>query len=186
MNDTLTIGQVHKVDSKMKTELLMAVATVILSSTKSKKTKDCFKDSKLYHYRDGDLDSWLFENQTDGVKRKFTVYQLKKKITFREVTAAILGVDETSSIELLAKALIKKGHIVVLSQIEDAITQTSLGEDTGLLSKGCGNFFFVEDKKGAVSVVSVYRYDTGLLYVDINLLDCEVRLNVGYRFFSLN
>lgn len=165
--------------------LLKEVGKVILSATAEKETKKSFIGDR-YYYRAPELDSWLPKLQPDGKEGEFTVHQLEKQLNFREIAAAILGLDETSDLDLLAKALIENGHTVVPSQIESLIERTDAGENTGLRTDGWGNFFFVHNKEGGVSVVFVYRYDDRQWYVVVRRFDYDHRWGAEARFFSRN
>ncbi|MBX4209541.1 hypothetical protein KW799_02540, partial [Candidatus Parcubacteria bacterium] len=103
-----------------------------------------------------------------------------------KVAAAVLGIDESSNLDLLAKALIGNGHTVSLAQIELLIEQVEMGEEAQLRTDGYANFFFVEDKNGSVSVVDVRRYDRGRWNVRVHRLGYGIRWGVAFRFFSRN
>ena len=167
------------------TNLLRLVKETEVSDMEAKKMSESFVVGSRYYHRDSDLDGWLSAQQEAGASGKVSVYQLEREMTFKEVAQALLGVDE-ASIGELAEGLIAGGHTVVPSQIEALIERTEQGEDTGLITDGYGNFFFVQDKKGSVSVVNVRRLDVGLWYVDVYRLDCEGRSDVEDRFFSRN
>jgi hypothetical protein len=166
------------------TNLLRLVKETSVSDTAAKKLSESFVGSRYYH-RDSDLDGLLSAQQEAGAAGKVSVYQLEREMAFKGVAQALLGVDE-ASIDDLAKGLIAGGHTVVPSQIEALIERTEQGEDTGLITDGYGNFFFVQDKKGSVSGVVVYRDDDGPWNVRVYRLDYGRRWRVEDRFFSRN
>ena len=166
------------------TRLLKEISKVILPATTEKKTKDCFKGDR-YYFCDNDLDSLLPKVQSTGKAGQFTANQLEKELNFKEVAQAILGVDE-APLNDLAKGIIEKGHTVVLPQIESLIERTDAGEATGLLTNGYGNFFFVQNSEGGVSVVYVFRHDGRLWCVYVYHFGCDGRWYVEFRFFSRN
>ena len=165
--------------------LLKIIGEFVFPATAEKATADCFTNTKRYYYRDSDLDRWLPKNQRAGVEGSVTAYQLEKELTFKEIAQAFLGIDE-ANLDDIAKALIAGGHTVVLTQIETLIERTEAGEKTELLTNGYGNFFFVEDNKGRVSVVRVRRYDVRQWCVGVGGLDDVDRWRVVHRFFSRN
>ena len=167
------------------TRLLKEVGKVILSATGEKKTSQSFLGDR-YYYRAPELDNCLPEVQSAGKGGTFKVHQLEKEMTFREIAAAILGIDETSDLDLIAKALIENGHTVTLTQIESLIDRTHASEKTELLTNGYGNFFFVQDKNGSVSVVDISRLGDRRWFVYVYRLGSAHRWRIEFRFFSRN
>lgn len=180
-----TVGEASEVVIEKTVRLLREVGKVVLPATAEKETKKSFIGDR-YYYRAAELDRWLSKVQPAGKEGLSTIHQLEKQMTFREIAAAILGLDETSDLDLLASALIKNGHTVVLSQIESLIERTDADEATGLLTNGWGNFFFVVNKDGSVSVVRVYRDDVRQWYVLVHRFGSDARWGVVSRFFSRN
>jgi hypothetical protein len=161
--------------------LLSVVGTFLFPATKGKKTKDCFT-GEIFGYRDSNLDSLLPENQPDQEAGKFLGRQLSQPATFKQVVENFLGV--TGDINLLAKTLKERGHITTLPVIESRIQRQEAGEDVGL-TDDWGNFFFVENKNGSVSVVYAFRSDRQW-YVLVRRLGYDREWCAGYRFFFRN
>ena len=107
-----------------------------------KKTKDCFKD---FYYRDSRFDTWLPKNQP-AQSGEITVLQNKKEMTFLEMAQEYFG---TTDIEELKK------HALTLPMVEEMIAK----HKSELGVTGWGNFFFMENKDGSVSVGSVARVE---------------------------
>ena len=135
--------------------------------TKTNLTKDCFIGSE-YCYRDSNIDLWLSKKQKIGDIGAVRFHQLDTPMTF---------------LEAKEKFVVKDENCFTLPQIEECIKDP---EKYGLRTDGWGNFFFVQNKEGSVSVVDVYRHDVGLWVVGVSRLDFDVRWGVGRRFFSRN
>lgn len=163
---------------------LSIVTTLTLPKTRMKRTKDCFSDEARYYFRSNALDTTLPENQEEGGKKEFSVCELKKPSTFIDIVKSVLKRNEATPDELQAE-LIKLGHIVTLPQIEDAIERTEKGEKTGLLTNGYGNFFFVLNNQGGVSVVVVGR-DARRWHVYLSGFGNGRGWRAGRRFFFSN
>ncbi len=109
--------------------------------TKSKLTKNCFKD---FWYRDSDFDTLLPKEQP-AREGEITVHTLGKEMTFLEMAQAFLGTQDPNEI---------KKHCLTLPMIEEMIAT----RENELETTGWANFAFVENKDGGVSVADVYRY----------------------------
>lgn len=137
------------------------VATTRLDAVVGKETVRCFTPPQYASHRDKDFAEWLLANQPDEVPCMVQSIELSKDWTFAEAAAAILGVTEDASRGLLALLLIKGGHTLTLTQVEEMVELTERGEKTGLRIDGFANFFFVEtgDERNPVSVGRVGRGD---------------------------
>ena len=103
---------------------------------KTKLTKDCFIGSE-YYYRDSDIDLWLPKKQKIEDIGAARFHQLETPMTF---------------LEAKEKFVVKDENCFTLPQIEECIKDP---EKYGLRTDGWGNFFFVQNKEGSVSVVRV-------------------------------
>jgi hypothetical protein len=162
--------------------ILTFVKTVSFPAIKGKKTAKCFT-GKIFGYRDSDLDAWLPKDQSDQLEGTFSLQKLSQNATFKQAVESFLGI--TGDIDVLAKTIKERGHITTLPVIESLIEQQEAGEDVGLLTNGWGNFFFVEDKYGSVSVVHAYRSD-GQWYLRVRRLVYDFEWYDAYRFFFRN
>jgi hypothetical protein len=162
--------------------ILSFVKTVSFPEIAGKKTGKCFI-CKIFGYRDNDLDNWLPKNQPNQPEGKFSVQQLAKGSTFKKVVESFLGV--TGDINFLAKTLKEQNHTTTLPVVESLIERQESGEDVGLLTNGWGNFFFVEDKDGSVSVVNARRFG-GQWSVRVCRLAYVCEWRGGARFFFRN
>jgi hypothetical protein len=162
--------------------ILAFVKTVSFSAVVGKKTSKCFT-GKIFGYRDNDLDNWLPKNQLGQPEGQFHVQQLAKSATFKQVVESFLGI--TGDIDFLAKTLKERNHVTTLPVIESLIERQEAGEDVKLLTNGWGNFFFVEDKDGSVSVVRANQAD-GRWRVDVRRLDNGREWRADGRFFFRN
>lgn len=168
------------------TDLLKLVKEVAVGATDQKKVSELFI-GKRYYYRDPNVDSWLPKMSPAAGEGKLSVYQLEKEMKFKEVALAILGIDDSlaSGVDV-ARGLIEDRRTTAPAQIQNLIERTDAGEDTGLRTDGWGNFFFVENKEGGVSVVRVGRSGDGRWSVGVRRLDYGGRWRVESRFFSRN
>lgn len=139
-------------------KLLSIVATTSLAGIGGKKTKKCFTGSR-YYYRDSDLDRWLPANQPKCDACVISTLAPTEDVTFAQWSASILGVATDTPVETLANLLKERGYVMTLAQVEAMVDATERGETTGLRTDNWGNFFFVEDNDGGVSVGYVDRDD---------------------------
>ena len=102
-----------------------------------------------------------------------------KRATFAEWAAAVLGVSTNTLIQTLGELLKERGHIMTEAQVEEMKKATDHGEKTGMRTDGWGNFYFVENEDGSVSVgvVDRGRHDWG---ADVYSLDSD------YRWFTVS
>ena len=141
---------------KIKSVLHSLGKVVTVSATKTKNTVSCFTNETRYYSRDGDLDQYLPKNQPAQPESKFAVCELTQAATFKEMAEQILGIQGDT--KTLAKLLKDRGYTTTLPAIEALIERQENGEDTGLLTNGYANFFFVENEdRESVSVVDVDR-----------------------------
>jgi len=122
------------------------------------KTSVCMK-GKHWGYRDPDIDNWLPANQHAQPASSISAYQLQNEngTTLREMAEATLNVGADTHLSILAKALKDCGHTLTLLAIEDLVERQEAGEDVGLRTDGYGNFAFIEDADGGVSVLNFSR-----------------------------
>ena len=139
-----------------KQSLFSVIATTRFGTVTGKKTKKCFIGSR-YVYRDSDFDGWLPKNQPDVDACIITTLAPIKDWTFAEAAAAILDIGVGTDIALMGKLLIEHGHTITLPQVEEMVEKTERNEKTGIRIDGWGNFFFVENEDGTVSVGFVIR-----------------------------
>ena len=136
--------------------VLKSLKTITVGATKTKPTTNCFTDTARYYYRDNDLDRYLPKNQSDQAESQFGVLPLTETTTFKEFAESVLGTQ--GDLKTLAKLLQQRGYTTTLPAIEALIERQESGEDTGLLTNGWANFFFVDNEDGeSVSVVGVGR-----------------------------
>ncbi len=133
--------------------------------TKSKLTKDCFKD---FSYRDSDFDTLLPKKQP-AKEGKITVHQLPRDMTFTEIATHFFGSDDIETI---------KKHTLTLPMIEEMIAT----RENEMETTSWANFAFVENKDGGVSVADVYRNDGAGRHWDASVRG----LASGYRWDADN
>lgn len=141
------------------------IKTIQINKVEDKLTKDCFI-SKIFYYRDSDLDNWLPKKQI-ATPGELSVFKTEKDMTFQEMY------DE------------HKSESVSLVDIENLIERQDGGEDVGLRTDGWANFFFVKNKDGNVSVVFVRRPDCQW-HVHVRRLDSDFRWYAEYHVFVRN
>lgn len=123
----------------------------------------CFRD-KIFYWRDSDFDNWLPTTLPASEKVEVSEHRL---------------IQTTMEGEL-----IKMGKpFTNLSQIEDLIIRTEKGENTGLVTNGRANIFFLK-VGSSVFTVCAYR-DGGRWRVDLDHFDAGSEWLAGSRFFSL-
>lgn len=106
-----------------------------------KNTKDCFKD---FYYRDSNFDAWLPKVQPARAG-DVTVLELTKEMTFLEMAEHFLGTTDPKEI---------RKHALTLPMVEKMVESA---DTNGMHTNGYGNFFFVENEDGSVSVGRVGR-----------------------------
>ena len=165
-------------------KIFSLLKTITVGATKTKPTTNCFTDTARYYYRDNDLDRYLPKNQSDQAESQFGVLPLTETTTFKEFAESVLGTQ--GDLKTLAKLLQQRGYTTTLPAIEVLNERQESGEDTGLLTNGWANFFFVDNEDGeSVSVVYVPR--SGRLWsVCQNSFGDGRRWFAGYRFFLRN
>ena len=133
----------------------------ITLTTPAKETSECFV-GKNWGYRDSDFDNWLpmFQPSQEST---VSVVKLERAMTFREMAKEYLGSDD---IEVIKK------HTLTLPMFEELVKNA---EENGFETSGCGNFGFVENADGSVSVACVRR--GGPRWHSV-----VVRLDHGYAF----
>ncbi len=139
-------------------KLFSSASTYVLGAVARKKTKKCFT-SKLWYYRAGDLDNWLPADQPWAGAVTITVLTPMKDWTFAEAARSILNASPDTPVATLGALLKKHQLTMTLAQAEAMVEATERGENTGLRTDGYGNFFFVENEDGSVSVAYVDRDD---------------------------
>ena len=123
----------------------------------------CFTDQSVFAYRDSNFDTLLPETLPTSAETKVVGYELTKLLTEADLEKA-------------------GGKFTNLSQIENLILRTKKGENTGLITNGGANIFFLEVGNSVFVVgtrrrsggwdVGCYRFHAGLEW------------DAGGRFFS--
>ena len=165
-------------------KIFSLLKTITVGATKTKPTTNCFTDTARYYYRDNDLDRYLPKNQSDQAESQFGVLPLTETTTFKEFAESVLGTQ--GDLKTLAKLLQQRGYTTTLPAIEVLNERQESGEDTGLLTNGWANFFFVDNEDGeSVSVVGVDR-GVGRWGVRRLSFGSGGRWGAGGRFFLRN
>ena len=165
-------------------KIFSLLKTITVGATKTKPTTNCFTDTARYYYRDNDLDRYLPKNQSDQAESQFGVLPLTETTTFKEFAESVLGTQ--GDLKTLAKLLQQRGYTTTLPAIEVLNERQESGEDTGLLTNGWANFFFVDNEDGeSVSVVGVGR-GVGRWGVRRLSFGSGGRWSAGGRFFLRN
>ena len=165
-------------------KIFSLLKTITVGATKTKPTTNCFTDTARYYYRDNDLDRYLPKNQSDQAESQFGVLPLTETTTFKEFAESVLGTQ--GDLKTLAKLLQQRGYTTTLPAIEVLNERQESGEDTGLLTNGWANFFFVDNEDGeSVSVVGVGRCG-GQWAVGRDSFGYDSRWDAGRRFFLRN
>ncbi len=138
-------------------KLFSSASTYALGAVAGKKTKKCFVSS-LWYYRDSASDNWLPADQPNADAGTITVLTPMKDWTFAEAAVSLLNVSPNTPVVTLCSLLKERRHTMTLAQGEAMAEATERGEKTGMVTNGYGNFFFVENEDGSVSVAFVYRY----------------------------
>jgi len=162
-------------------------ATCVLGALASKLTSECFVGS-IWKYRDADFDNWLAKSQKETEPCTISVLTPPVKgWTFIEAAQERLGVT-TSDVKELGNLLIAGGHTLTCQQAQALAERTEAGEATGLVTNGCGNFFFVETGNEAepVSVGYVHRYVVRDWNAGVDRLGYDYRWYVEDRFLVCN
>lgn len=124
---------------------------------------DCFADKKIFECRDTDFDNLLPTTLPASKAASVSGYELTKYT--KEKTLLKVGKGFTN-----------------LKQMEDLILRTENGENTGLVTNGNANLFFL--KIGAtVFTVRAYRYSDGW-GVLLDRFSAGYEWDAEFRFFS--
>ena len=125
----------------------------------------CFTNKNIFAYRDSNFDNqeWLPKTLLASSATKVTGYELTDTTT--EAEMAKIGRKFTN-----------------LLQIEDLILRTEKGENTGLITNGCANIFFLQ-VVASVFMVLAYRNDDRW-NVNLNRFNARNEWNAENRFFS--
>ena len=142
------------------TSLFSVIASTDLGAVVGKPTKQCFTGSR-YAYRDGDFDPLLPADQPMAAACTVTTLVPAREATFAEWVRAILGVTADTPVEMLGPLLKERGHTMTLTQVEDMVEAAERKAKNGMRVDGWGNFFFMENEDGSVSVGYVRRAGRG-------------------------
>lgn len=144
LQKTLAEAITPPLDTEVKTEapsLRNLDLTLSVPAQPECKVANCFTDTAVFAYRDSDFDNWLPATLPASAEVAVNGYELTKTTT--EETLSKVGRPFTN-----------------LTQIEDLIRRTKRGENTGLITDGCANIFFLQVGK-SVSVVLASRCSDG-------------------------
>ncbi len=150
---TLFKGAVEQV-----VETIAWIVGVIIPAKPAMLVANCFT-GKHIAWRDDDLDKWLAKTVPAKGEGKVSYFQLPRNMQNRELAAEVVGKSGTE--EELKKFLKEQGKTYHLAQVDDLLIRTDRGEETGLLTNGWANLFFIEDENGAVFVLGARRHDGG-------------------------
>ena len=156
VHESLVTALREKPAPVVKDPTLTLVTSVLLTATSAKDTSECLVGDP-YGYRDPDIDRRLRKTQLAKKASKVSVYGFAKGMTFGTMARAVVKVGEDVSLDRVATLLKKRKHTITLTQLEQLIERQERGEDVGLRTDGWGNFAFVENEDGSVSVVDVFR-----------------------------
>ncbi|MCX6788101.1 MAG: hypothetical protein NT108_02985 [Candidatus Kaiserbacteria bacterium] len=131
-------------------------------------------DKQFMSRRDEDLDNMLPPVQPRADACAVTVLAPMREGSYPEWTAMLFRMSPKSSIEGLAMHLAKRGYLVTLRQVEKIVETQMSTELVGISTDGSGNFFFVKNAVGTISVgvlcrgrcdwgVSLHRFDRKIL-----------------------
>lgn len=168
--------------SEQVAEVIAWIAGVVIPAKPAIKVVDCFKGGHIA-YRDGDLGKWLARGVPAVAEGKSRYFTLPRAMQNREIAAEMTGKAGTD--EEQKEFLKKQGKTYHLGQVDDLLLRTDKGENTGLLTNGWANIFFVEDEEGNVFVVRACRDDDGW-GVCVGGFGHDDGWFDGYRGFSRN
>ncbi|MDO8576422.1 MAG: hypothetical protein Q7R90_03845 [bacterium] len=140
----------------VKNPTLTLVKSMLLAATSATNTAECLVGD-IYGYRDPDIDRWLPKMQPARKATKVAVYAFGKDMTFAIMARAVVKVGEDVPLDEVGKLLKKRKHTLTLPQLDILVKKQEAGEDVGLRTDGWGNFVFVENEDGSVSVADVGR-----------------------------
>lgn len=165
MHESLARALREKPALVLKDPTLTLVKTVLLGATLAKNTPDCLV-GEIYGDRDADIDRLLRKTQAACKASKVSVYGLAKDMTFGTMARAVVKVGESVALDRVGTLLKKRKHTLTLPQLDQMVEKQEKffngregGEDVGLRTDGWGNFSFVENEDGSVSVALVDRDD---------------------------
>ena len=191
VHESLAAALREKAVPVVKDPTLTLVKSVPLPATSAKNTSECLVGD-IYGYRDADIDRWLRKQQLAKKAAKLCVYAFAKAMSFATMARAVVKVGEDVSLERVGKLLKKRKHTVTLPQLDILIEKQEKffrkqegGEEVGLRTDGWGNFIFVENEDGTVSVVRVRR-DGGRWLRFVNSLAFDYVWLAGYRLVLSN
>ena len=164
---------------------LVLLKVTELGEIAGKETSACFANEATWYYRDGEIDRWLPPTQPAQSEGVISVYQLQEAMTFRKMAAQAARVPAGASLTRLAAGLKERGHVLTLADVELMVAKQKAGEDVGLRTDSFGNFTFVEDANGSVSVLCFDRSDRGW-HANVYRLDDSCRWFAGYRLLLRN
>lgn len=145
-----------------------------LGATREKSTKRCFTGKLFMPRRDEDLDLMLPLVQPRTDVCTVTVLAPMHEGSYPEWTAMLFRISPKSSIEGLAMHLAKREYLMTLRQVEKIVGIHENTASVGMSTDGSGNFFFVKNAGGTISVgvlcrgrhdwsVSLHRFDRKIL-----------------------
>ena len=124
---------------------------------------NCFADKSIFVYRDPNFDSLLPQTMPASQEVKVSGVELTKTTT--EAELAKIG-----------------NHFTNLSQIENLILRTKNAENTGLITNGYANIFFLQVGVSVFTVLARRLHDGWYVYLCCFRAGNEC--HAGHRFFS--
>ncbi len=141
--------------------LFSLATTTKLGPITGKSTKDCFVNS-LYEIRSDKFDQLLSTKQLGTDAGDITALVCSGDATAAQWAARILDVSvemTPGTVGTLGRLLLNRGHAMTLPQVEMMVKRTECRWNSGMCTTMRGNFFFVENKNGGISLarVNVHR-----------------------------
>lgn len=124
-SDFRKLGRLAPEDFGINTNLRNLGLTITLPAQPECKTAECFTGDKVFVYRNADFDNWLPATLPATAEVAVNGYKFTKVTTEAEMMK--VGKPFTN-----------------LTQIENLILRTEKGEETGLITNGCANLFFLK------------------------------------------
>lgn len=141
--------------------LFTIVGTTNIAATPEKKTSKCLVGPRYHTSRDADIDRWLPAVQPKADACIVTTLAPSRSARFTEWAVALPGITaDVTDFALISTQLKANGYTFKsLVQLEEMVEASERSEPTGMRTDGWGNFGFVENADGSVSVAAVHRVD---------------------------
>lgn len=172
-----------------KSSLIKVAETTRIQYSTGKETRKCFTGSLYEGYRSDDFDRLLPVSQPETTACVITTLT-GPEASFTDWAAAVLDVSTNTPVRTLSNLLKERDYVMTLVEVGNLVKRREHVLTRSLFVEGWGNYFFVKNKNGSLSVANVMkninmRYPTW--HGNIELFgDCDPGFEICRHFLIRN